>query len=238
MFARAKTGLRIDRSDLTANGSEISLEKDIGLHSNQTLPAILAGARLSDHWRVELEYLGLKRSGAATINRPIIIGDTTYNVNSNLAGSLASDTYRIGFGYSFLLSEKGELGASVGAHVTRFSTTFTGTGSVNGGGQGAVVSTNRAVTAPLPTLGLYGNYSLSKIFSLNGRVDYLSIKISNIKGKLVDTQAGVSARVTKNLSLGAGYRYVEYDVSATKGSFVGSLNYKFNGPILSAELVF
>lgn len=236
MFANASTDLRINHSN--GLGTEVSLEKDIGLRANETLPIVLAGARLGEHWRVEFEYLRFNRSGSAAINRPITIGDTTYNVNTNLSGSLESSTYRVGGGYSFVLTDKAEVGASLGFHVTRFNTTFVGTGSVNSGGQGAIVSTNRGVTAPLPTLGLYGSYSLSKIFSLNARADYLKIKISNIKGKLIDTQVGVSARVHKNVSLGAGYRYVEYDVDATKGNFIGALGYKFHGPVVSAELTF
>ena len=238
MFAKADTTLRLDRSNVSGSGSVISLENDIGLPDHQTLPVVLGGLRLSDHWRVEAEFLRLKREGSAKINRALTIGDTTYSINTSLAGSLASDTYRIGAGYSFVLTDKAELGASIGFHVTRFTTTFVGTGSVNGGGQTALVSTNRGVTAPLPTLGLYGSYSLSPMFSVNGRVDYLSIKIGDIKGKLIDTQAGISARVIKHLSVGGGYRYVDYGVTATKGNFVGKLAYKFNGPVIFAELVF
>ena len=236
MFAAADTTLRIDHSG--GLGTGISLEKDIGLHAHETLPVVLGGARLSDHWRVEAEYLRFKRSGSAAIKRPLTIGDTTYNVNTNLAGSLESNTYRIGVGYSFVKTDTAELGVSAGFHITRFNTSFVGTGSVNGGGQAVLVSTNRGVTAPLPTLGLYGSYSLSKMFSLTGRADYLSIKIGDVKGKLIDTQAGVAARVFKHVSVGAGYRYVEYDVKAEKGKFLGTLNYQFHGPVVFAELAF
>lgn len=235
MFSSVRTSARIDAS--SGIGTEISLERDIGLNKHRTLPSVLGGLRLSEHWRLEAEYLPLHRSGSAVINRPIKIGDTTYAVNSRLSGSLDSDTYRVGVGYSFVRNDDAELGVSIGAHVTRFDETFSGTGTVNNTA-GVAVAENHAVTAPLPTIGVFGSYVLSPVFSINGRADYLSIKIKDIRGKLIDSQIGVTARIIKNVGIGGGYRYVEYDVTAEKGNFRGELNYKFHGPVVYAELAF
>ncbi len=236
LFSSVDTTARIDAS--SGIGTEISLEKDVGLKDSSSLPTVLGGLRISQHWRVEVEYLPLHRSGSKILSRIIKIGNTTYAVNTRLNGALNSDTYRVGFGYPFVRNPNAEFGASIGAHVTRFTEKFSGSGTVNNTAVVAVGGESRGVTAPLPTVGLYGTYVLSPVFSIAGRADYLSIKIGDIKGKLIDGQVGVTARVFRNVGVGGGYRYVEYGVTATKGNFQGKINYSFHGPVIFAEVAF
>jgi hypothetical protein len=237
LFATADSSLRLDSTVTNGLGTTLSFEKDLGLSSHDTTPLVLGGLRIGKGWRVEAEYLRLHRTGNHTLDRTAIVGDTTFDVNANVAGLLESDTIRIVGGYAPIRGDNYELGGSLGFHVTKFKAQVLGIGSVNGT-TSALVAKAADQTAPLPTLGLYGNYTISPLFTLNARVDYLSLKIGDYSGKLIDTRGTVSVRPLRYLSLGGGYQYVEYDVSARKKAFTGKVTYKFRGPVLFAELDF
>jgi hypothetical protein len=77
---------------------------------------------------------------------------------------------------------------AVGLHVTQFSVALEGQGHV---GSAAVQTQNRKrdALAPLPTVGLYGAYQVTPRLSLGGRVDYLSLKVSDYDGRLINAEA-------------------------------------------------
>jgi hypothetical protein len=42
----------------------------------------------------------------------------------------------------------------------------------------------------------------------------------------------VDYRFTRHFGVGGGYRYVDYSLDVTKNSWHGSIDYKFQGPML------
>jgi opacity protein-like surface antigen len=228
---------RIDGNDGQI-GSEISLEKDFDLEGVSVGPYALAGWRFSKHWRFEFEYFSLSREGNAVIDREIRVGDTVYPVNGDVSAGLTTDIYRFSIGWSFLHGQNYELGANLGFYLNNFGAFVEGQGTVDGVGSIELTREQRNQLVPLPTLGVYGRYDINNVWSLNGRVDYFSVKIDQYKGSIIDVSGGISARVTKNLGLGAEFRYVDYGLTATAEKFTGQVDYNFYGPFLFVELGF
>lgn len=228
---------RIDGNNGTI-GSDVSLEKDLGLSGTSVGPYALAGWRFSKHWRFEFEYFTLSREGNKTIDRAITVGDTVYPVNADISAGLFTDIYRFSIGWSFLHGADYEFGANLGIYLNDFGAYVEGEGSIGGVGSATLQREQRNQLVPLPTLGLYGRYDINKVWSLNGRVDYFSVKIDQYKGSIIDVSGGISARVTKNLGIGADFRYVDYGLRATADKFTGQVNYNFYGPFLFVELGF
>ncbi len=218
-------------------GTTIDLESDLDLTDRKTLPAFMAGARIGERWSLIGEYYGLDRGGSATTSREINFDDVTYSAGATLSSSFDTKVYRAAVGYAFLKSDKGELGASLGLHVTQFKLTLSGQGHV---GNAAVQSElrKRDALAPLPTLGLYGAYQIAPRVLIGGRVDYLSLKVGDYDGRLVNTEARLSYRVLDNVAIGAAYRYVDYNLNIDKERWQGELAYKFKGPALFLQAVF
>ncbi len=237
LFAHSKAVIRIDNSDTGANGTPIDLAKQLGQGRNRTIPTILLGGRFSNKWRAELEYLALPQHATRVLDNDITVGDTTYAANGTLTSRFRTDIYRFVVGYSPIKTDTAELGFSIGAHITTFRAGFEGVGSVNGN-PATLETFSRTQLAPLPTIGAYGNYSLSPMFSLYGRADLFALTIDKYSGHLYDLQGGVQARVAKNFGIGAGYRYVEYQIGIKGDNLRGRINYKFNGPLIFAELAF
>ncbi len=208
-----------------AIGTSVSLEDDLGFSDRKALGSFFAGARLGQRWKVEFEYFQLNRSNSRAISKTINWGDKTYPINTTVDGKFDSTVYRLSGGYSFVKTDQAELGASLGLFVTDFKASLSASGI---GGQSA------DTLAPLPTIGLYGAYAFSPRWLLTGRVDYFSLNYNDYDGSLKSVSAGIDYRVTRNFGVGAGYRYVDYDLTVSKSNFNGGVRYKFSGPTVYA----
>jgi len=218
---KVKTSGSLNNATL-GTGTSISFEDDLGLADRDTMGAFLGRVRLGQRWRIEAEYFGLERSGSRAINKTINWGSNTYNVGTVVTTEFSSDIYRVSGGYSFIKDTQRECGVALGLHVTDFAVSLGATGVGVKAGD---------VTAPLPTVGAYGAYAFTPKWLLSGRMDYFSLKIDEYDGSLVNFTAGIDYRFHRNFGVGVGYRYVDYELEATKASFTGNLTYKFNGPV-------
>jgi opacity protein-like surface antigen len=210
-------------SSTRAIGTEISFEDDLGFSDRETTGAFLGSVRLGERWKIEAEYLPLRRSSSRAVSRTINWGDNVYTVGTVVSGDFDSDVIRISGGYSFIKDAQKELGISLGLHATDFKISLAATGV---GGQTA------DTLAPLPTIGVYGAYAFTPRWLVSGRLDYLSLNYGDYDGSLVNFNVGVDYRFSRNFGVGIGYRYVDYDLTVSKSKFNGSVNYQFNGPLL------
>ena len=202
---------------------EVSFEDDLNLTDRKTLPALLAAVRLGERWKIEAEYFSLHRSGSRAVSRTISWGDNTYPVGTTVHSEFDSDIYRLSVGYSFVKDDRRELGVVLGVHVTDFNTSLSAAG---------IGSSSGDTLAPLPTIGLYGAYAFSPKWLLTGRVDYFTLSYDEYEGTLVNLGVALEYRVSRHFGVGLGYRHVSYDVDITKTRYTGSIDYRFNGPIL------
>lgn len=204
-------------------GTSVNFEDDLNLTDRKMVPQFLANVRLWEKWRVEAEYFSLHRSGARAVGRTINWGDNTYNVGTTVSSEFDSDIYRLSLGYSFIKDNQKELGAVLGLHVTDFSASLSAPAAGARTGDGL---------APLPTVGLYGAYAFTPRWLLSGRVDYFTLNYNDYDGSLTNLNIGVDYRFTRNFGVGLAFRHVDYKVTASKTSYTGELQYKFNGPMI------
>lgn len=230
------TTARIDTAGGSAIGTEFSFE-ELGLPRRQTLPTLLVGMRLGSAWRAEFEYFRLSRSGSSTLSGQLTVDNTVYPATARLDSRFVSDVYRLSGGYSFVKTPTVEVGAVAGLHVTRFDIDLTGTGTVSG--QAATRATEqRQQTVPLPTLGLYAALAFAPGWQTTARADVFSLRRGGYDGRLVNAQANVLYRFTRQTALGLGWRIDDYRVDADRGSFSGRVEYRFSGPQALFEAAF
>ena len=234
-FPNVSTTVSVSAKNETV-GTTINLEKDLDLDDHQTLPAVYGGVRFG-RFSLIGEYYALNRSGVASISKDITFNDVVYPAGATVSSSLDTDVYRAAFGYSFVRKNNLELGAALGLHLTNFKIELSGDGHI---GSAALQSEARKedALAPLPTLGLFGTYEIAPRVQLGARVDYLSLKIGDYDGRLINTQANASYQVFRNVGLGVMYRYVDYRLKVDKDAWLGELSYRFNGPALFVRASF
>lgn len=230
------TAARIDTAGGGAIGTEFSFE-ELGLPRKKTLPTLLVGARFGGAWRAEFEYFRLSRSASRTLTRQLTVDNTVYPASARLDSRFVSDIYRASGGYSFVQTPRSELGAVVGLHVTRFDIDLTGAGRVSG--QQVIRATEqRRQTVPLPTLGLYGALAFAPGWQATGRADYFLLRRGGYDGRLINAQANVLYRFTRQVALGLGWRIDDYRLAADRSSFSGRVEYRFSGPQTLFEAAF
>lgn len=204
-------------------GTQISFEEDLGYAERNDMPSLLASVRLGERWKVEAEYLSLRRDNSHALSRTINWGDNSYTVGTTVTSEFSSDIFRLSGGYSFIRDAQKELGVTFGFHVTDFNISISAP---------AIGSDTGEALAPLPTLGIYGAYAFTPKWLLSGRVDIFSLEYEEYDGSLTNVTVGVDYRFLRNVGLGAAYRYIDYDLNVTKSKFNGGINYRFAGPLL------
>lgn len=234
---RASPDTKVTLSRPGQPGTKLDMESDLGLNSHEFLPGIYGGVRLGERWLITGEYYGLDRNGSRLLSRDIVFDGVTYPTNVQVDSKFRSNIYRASVGYSFVKNDKGELGADIGLHATNFKIDIKGQGAAGGPGL-TLQNRERSFTAPLPTLGLYGVYEIAPKVSVNGRVDWLSLKLGDYDGGILNAQASVAYNFTDLIAVGGGWRYVDYNLDVNKKNYTARFDYKFNGPSIFLRLDF
>lgn len=234
---KVDTSVQLSSKDPVTIGTEIDFESDLDLDRDKVLPAFFAGARIGSGFSIAAEYYALHRSGGRTLERDITFRDVTYPASVTVESGFDTDVYRLVVGYELIHRPTYELGIALGVHATNIKAEISGQGSIGGAGA-SLQAREEEVLAPLPTIGLFGAVEAMPRLTFNGRVDYLSLKIDQYKGRLINAQAAVSYEIIDHVSLGINYRYVDYRLDVDKERVEGRLAYRFSGPSVFLRIGF
>jgi hypothetical protein len=237
-FQKFDTTLRLDSE--TGRGTEVNLEDDLGLSSDQVNFRVDAYWRFGRHGRLHLGYTGWNRNADHTIDRDIKIGDTTYHAGASLDSRLKVSLVELYYGYSFWNTGKFELGAQLGLSAMFNKARFEGTGTISGGGgstSGSFSSEDRSLTAPLPAIGVQASYTIIPKLIASARIRGLGATIDNVKASSLQWRAYLDYYPWKNVGLGLSYDYLDIKIEKQKSVTV-EFDYKYSGPMAYVSLVF
>lgn len=213
-------------------GTDIDMENDLGLNKHEGLPQVQVGAKFFKRWFVVGEFFALDRNGSRTISRNLIFDGVTYPASATIDSKFRSDIYRASIGYNFIQRPNAEFGVVLGLHATDFKVQLDG--QTSAGGSGTLVLERRAkdFIAPLPTIGVVGGVEVYPRVILSGRADYLSLKVGDYDGSILNVQGSLGYRVTDNFEVGASWRYVDYGLDVEKENYTAKVDYQFSGPAI------
>ncbi|WP_337966227.1 hypothetical protein [uncultured Flavobacterium sp.] len=215
-------------------GNLIDFEKDLGFNkSSQSFTATFEW-RISRRSRLGSEYFYLNRSSTKVLQKDIEFGDHTYPVDARVSAFMDNQIIRIYYGYAFISKPKYEIGALIGAHVMLIDVGL----RLEGQTQQLEYRDNFSVTAPLPDIGVWGEFVLGKKWGLYANFNYLAVKINDIDGRLLSYNLSVLYNVYKNFSLTAGYTGLNIRVDAQKERLNGFFKWGYNGPTIAATYSF
>lgn len=232
-FPLNNTQVQVGRNS-TDTGTEIDLEDDLGFSKSSVSFLSTFEWRISRRSRLGFEYFNLDRTSSKTLERDITFGDNTYNVNARISAYFNVQIARIAYGYAFLSKPKYEAGLLIGSHVM-----FVDLGlRLEGEGQSVEYRDSFNFTAPLPDVGVWGEFVLGKRFGLYVNANYLAIKIDNIDGRILSYNLSLLYNVHKNFSLTAGYTGLNFKIDTVRERLNGYLKWGYNGPTLTAAYTF
>jgi len=220
---------RLDGS-LGDSGSDIDLESDLGLNRSDTVFRIDGYYRFNERHRIDISAFDLSRSKTRVIDEEIEWGDTVFPVNVSIASQFDLAIYKLAYTWSFMRRDKGYLGLTAGLYIASVGA------KLNAADIGSVESDS--LTAPLPVVGLRGQYELSEKFSFRASGEIFSLEYEEFDGTLVDLYAGIDYQISEHVAVGLGVNSVTFDIGISKNSFEGNLDWRYDGGLLFLKFDF
>jgi hypothetical protein len=238
-FQKFTTTIRID-SPTTGRGTEVNLEDDLGLSSNQANFRADGYWRFGRHGRLDFAYTGWNRKANHVIERDITIDDTTYHAGATLDSRLKVSLVELYYGYSFWNTPKFEAGLQLGLSALFNKAEFEGTGTITGGGGSATESFSsegRSLTAPVPAIGAQLRYTIVPDLLVSARVRGVGATIDNVEASSFQWRVALDYYPWANVGFGAAYDYMDLTVEK-QADRTTEFDYQYDGPMVYLSLVF
>jgi len=238
------------RSPFTKKPLTISFEDDLKLTEKTFLPYYELSYEISNKHLIYLDWKKLKRSATNEVmNKSFDFsfdGNNNYHVavNAKLHTELNVDIFRSGYQYNIFTNEKAQFDILLGVHVMKLDLILGGEieACLKRSCTDEIVSADKTVftnvTAPLPNFGASFSYNLSKNLLLLTKMHYLSLKIDEVKGRLIDSTLGAEYLFSNGFSIKLAYEFYDFDVDYQDDYKDLNLNFRFSGPILGISYQF
>lgn len=215
--SRSDTTLQVNSGALGV-GTVINLEDALGVETNFRTYRVDSAYRFGETRRHEAEfhYFDATRRGGKALEKDITIGDKTFTAGTLTVTEFNLEFVNVDYVYNFLLDDRVRLGASVGIHTTKVGLRID---SSSGG-----VLEDESFTAPLPVIGLRGDFILTPKWRFKTDVNLFYLEYDNYVGRVSDTYVGIEYLPFKHFGIGAGVNSVSYRIEADRDSTGTDLN--------------
>ena len=162
--AKVNTTAQLNSQSLGV-GTVVDFQNTLGMPDTAWGPDAEFRWRMSERWRLEVNYFWIGQTGSKTLDQDIQWGDVVYPANTPVNSKFGFSDLRTSVGYSFYKTSDKELGIGLGLHVLAWQASIgTPTQGTEGGN----------VLAPLPVISIYGGFALNEQWSVNARLDEFS----------------------------------------------------------------
>jgi hypothetical protein len=177
--------------------------------------------------RIDFSIYDIAREGTETLPEDIVVGDETIpagEVKTNMDTTIIKAAYR----YNFVMDGRTAIGASFGFHTMAIDLGIESTSFA--------VDEGFRATAPLPVLGLHGEYALSERWKLLASIEMFQIDIGFAKGYLADNRLAIEHDLFDHVGWGFALNGFQLDAEFEDDSLTGDLEYAYQGLFLYLRL--
>jgi len=187
--------------------------------------------------KLRVSHVDLHYNEAAVLQRTIVFGGRTFNINANATADVEWDVWRLAYEHDFVAMDRGLFGIILGANINHVVADLRATS----GATTMTSLTDENVT--VPTLGVIGrvyphkNVSITAEFTGFKMPGFLARKLfddENADAHLKDLDIYVTGSITRFFGIQGGYRWLTADYVLESDS--GDLEMK--GPYLGAMVRF
>jgi hypothetical protein len=225
---KTSTSAQLDSTNLGI-GTNIDFERALGMTTQRVVPDVSARWRFAEHWRFEVAYFELNRSGDKVIEQDIHWGDQDFVAGTQIQSKFNFSDLRTSIGYSFFKRPDKDIGVALGAHIASYDVglSVAGIGVVPAGGG----SESKKVLAPLPVLSVYGQFALTDEWAISMRLDRFVMSYDHYYGNITSSAIDVNYQPFRYVGFGLGYRSLFINLSATKPDWTATFSQSFQGPL-------
>lgn len=209
-------------------GTTIDLEGLLGLQSDRNVARIEGFWRFKPRHRLDFTLYSMKRNGQRNVAEAFDFNGIHYDVNAAINSEFNQKYLKASYRFAFLNDDRMEVGLTAGLATFVVDGTIEGNGQVldNGVPTGATTfeRSSHTVVAPVPNLGLYGEFRITKTLTLRQNFDYFSLAASEWRARYAELRLGFDWRFTDHFGLGLGYdrTVLEYKESGERSMEVNS----------------
>ncbi len=220
-YARSGTQASLSGSGGGA-GVVVDFEDTLGLDERSLTGIGGFTWRMTERWRLEVEYFGLNRNATRTLATQVEWGDQIFTAGTTVDASYNFYDTRISAGYSFFKRRDKELGIGLGLHVAGIKASI----ETTAGGNAEATD----VLAPLPVLNFYGMFALTDEWAVRMRMDWLSLTYGDYSGDIRNTAIDVLYQPYRHVGFGFGMRNLMLDVKIEDPNWTGKARTVYSGP--------
>ncbi len=160
--------------------------------------------RMSKKHSLTYSWYDLNRTGERVIDKQIQFGDDqTYDIGAKVNSQLDIKLHRLLYRYSLYRNEDMSFDFGGGLYYGKINMTLTAEGYAGPNSGLAVRSVS--LGAPLPTAGVNAECKLTQRIGTFFSADWFYFKVNDWEGAQSDIMIGLTYKLAKNWSLGAGY---------------------------------
>ncbi len=206
-------------------GTDIDLENDLGMETSSTVARIGGYYWITPRQRLDFSLFDLSRTSTKQIDQMIDFGDEVFNVNTVVSAKSDLTILKAAYTFAVVDRERGFLGITGGLYVA--STTLALSEATLG------TAKSEDLTAPLPVIGLRGEYEITDRITLRGAGEWFQIDTGDVSGSLNDIYVGVDYGFNERMAVGLAYNDVSMNIGASEtGGFEGALDWGYDGFLL------
>lgn len=220
-------------------GTDVNFDEALG-GGDATRVRLDGSWRMTDSGRHKLKMLAFSasRDNTRKFDEPIDWGDATFQTDVDIKSEFKFSVVELAYEYEFMQRENYELGASAGVHYTKLEASLSGQATVGDSTTPIDYSDESSVDLPLPVFGLHGLWRLPQNFWIEASAQYFALSIDEYDGDLKDYRVTLTWQPSKWLGVGLGYDMFDVNVDVDKTDFNGSLEWKYDGPMLFYSVSF
>ena len=216
---------------------ELDFDEFLGIDESSSSFFLQYQWRFRDNWALRGFYTNMEADGKKTATKEFNWDGREFEAGLRLGSEFAVDTYLLAVDYTFINSDKAELGLGFGLHAFDIDTTIEATLTVDDSsgeeeGRRRVVRNNSELLAPLPNLRAFGRYALTPKWSVEGAVGWLSANYEDYDGDYLFLTLLTEYRFTERFGVGLTYQISEIDITHEKKRGSDSFDIDQYGPAI------
>lgn len=196
-------------------GTTINIEDDLGIDDDDSLLRIDGLYRFNPRHAIGFGYWNLDRDGKQFIDVEIDFGGDIFQTTGVIESVFDITWVQFSWRYSFLRNDRGEAGFLVGLSFYEFDIALEGLAFVNGMGPAVLARAEEDLIAPVPTIGMFINFSITPNVVVKMNASFLDLDIDDIEGKVIETNFAMEWYVARYFGLGLGFNGNDIDIRQT-----------------------
>ena len=236
-LVRYDSTMSLTDPDLGA-GISISPEDTLGLSTEQTVLRLTGYYRFSKNHALTYSWYSISSLGNKSLEEEFEWldenGDTvTVPVGANIDTSLDYDIIKAGYLWSFHHTDKVELAAGAGLHVTRIAVGLNAD-TTNTGNNTRDISTS----VPLPVFSFSLTYHVTPKFYWGLKAEAFALKFEEWDGIYTDSSLAMEYRAFENVGLGIGLNSNSLKITEDTSDYKFTFDNRITGVLLYAAAYF